>query len=233
VPPTIHHPRRNRRGESRWPPVVATAVALALYSLLPAPLLYGTRYVVPVLEVLLVVPLVAFNPGRLTRESGWSRVVSLVLVMIIVLANLVAFVLLVRALLGYRSLPGRELLLAALQIWLTNVIAFGLIYWELDRGGPVARTQLARDQLPPADFLFPQDTGQQAVTEVAAHSSRSSDWVPSLVDYMYVSVTNSTAFSPTDTMPLTPRAKLLMGLQGIAAMGISLLIVARAVNILR
>jgi hypothetical protein len=233
VPPVIRHPRWHRRGEARWPAVLAVGVALALYALLPAPLLYGTRWVVPGLEVFLVVPLLAFNPRRLTRETRWSRVVSLTLVLVIAVANTVALVLLVRALLGYRSLPGRQLLLAAMQIWLTNVIAFGLAYWELDRGGPVARTQLPREQLPAADFLFPQDTDLGAVAEVAVHSSRASDWVPSLVDYLYVSVTNSTAFSPTDTMPLTPRAKLLMSFQGIAAMGISLLIVARAVNILK
>jgi hypothetical protein len=126
------------------------------------------------------------------------------------------------------------MLLAAGQVWLTNIIAFGLIFWELDRGGPVARTQIReRRDLPPADFRFSQDENDDAVDEVAVGASGRSDWVPTLMDYLYVSVTNSTAFSPTDTMPLSVRAKLLMSVESVAALLTSVLVIARAVGALQ
>ena len=146
-----------------------------------------------------------------------------------VLTNLVALCLLVHDLVSKKSEPGSSLLLAALQVWATNVIAFGLLYWQLDRGGPVARTQLARDELPLADFRFSQDENGDNVVEVSAGSSCESDWIPTFIDYLYVSTTNSSALSPTDTMPLTSRAKVLMGTQATAALLTSLLVIAKAV----
>jgi hypothetical protein len=101
---------------------------------------------------------------------------------------------------------------------------------ELDRGGPVQRVKLARAELPPADFRFSQDEDDDAVDEVAASSSARVDWAPVFVDYLYVSVTNSSAFSPTDTMPLSSRAKLLMSIQAISALIVSLLVIAKAVG---
>jgi uncharacterized membrane protein len=114
----------------------------------------------------------------------------------------------------------------------TNVIAFGLAYWELDRGGPVSRRVKARPQLPHADFRFPQDEDSDAVREVAVGSSEHSGWVAAFVDYLYFSLTNSMAFSPTDVMPLTTRAKALMGLQAFIAFVILALVIARAVSLL-
>src|SRR5205085_9311023 len=106
-------------------------------------------------------------------------------------------------------------------------------YWELDRGGPVKRTQLDHKDLPAADFRFSQDENADAVEEVALTSSLKSGWVPTVVDYLYVWVTNSTAFSPTDTMPLSTRAKLLMSTQCIAALIVSVLVIAKAVGALK
>ena len=126
-----------------------------------------------------------------------------------------------------------NLLLDRLRVWLTNIIVFGLADWELDRGGPVARAQTPRDRLPAADFRFSQDENDDAIDEVAAGSSRIADWVPTLVDYLYVSVTNSTAVSPTDTMPLSVRAKLLMRVESVAAVITSVLVIARAVSTLK
>ena len=140
---------------------------------------------------------------------------------------------LLSALLASHVQDGRALLIAALQVWLTNVIVFGLAFWELDRGGPVARTQQPREQLPPADFRFSQDENDDAISEVAAGSSKRSGWVPALHDYLYVSLTNSTAFSPTDTMPLTGRAKLLMGVECTSALIVSVLVISRGVGILQ
>lgn len=121
-----------------------------------------------------------------------------------VASNLVALGLLICYLVTARSSDGGSLLLDAVQVWVTNVIAFGLIYCELDRGGPVARTQTALDRLPLADFRFTQDN----VIEVTAGVQR--EWMRTLVDYLYLSTRNSSAFSPTDTMPLISRAKILI-----------------------
>ena len=128
---------------------------------------------------------------------------------------------------------GAALLLAAGQVWLTNVLVFALAYWELDRGGPVSRTQIARPRLPVADFRFPQDEDHDAITEVAKRSAAKSGWAPGFIDYFYVSVTNSSAFSPTDTMPLSPRAKLLMATESVSALCMSVLVIAYAVGQLK
>ncbi|HEX4722817.1 MAG TPA: hypothetical protein VH333_09910 [Pseudonocardiaceae bacterium] len=228
----VRRPRHQRRGEARLPAAVVTVIAVLLYLALPPQLLVGPRYVVPVVELLLLVPLLAINPKRVTRQTNLSRVLSLSLVAVIALTNLVALGLLIHDLVTARSGNGQALLLGALQVWLTNIIAFGLAYWELDRGGPVRRTQSARADLPLADFRFSQDENHDTVEEVADGSSKQADWVPTLVDYLYVSVTNSTAFSPTDTMPLTTRAKAMMAIQSIAALLTSLLVIARAVSVL-
>ncbi|MGW2823163.1 hypothetical protein ACWC24_19580 [Streptomyces sp. NPDC001443] len=212
--------------------MVATLVAIALYVALPQQLLVAPRYVLPALELLLLVPLVAINPKRLTRQTTSFRVLSVVLVLLIAVGNLTALGILIHELVHADVKDGRSLLVAALQVWLTNIIAFGLAYWELDRGGPVARTQAPRRDLPLADFRFSQDENDDAVQEVADGASGTSDWVPTLSDYLYTSVTNSTAFSPTDTMPLSTRAKLLMSIQSVAALLTSLLVIARAVSIL-
>ena len=115
---------------------------------------------------------------------------------------------------------GKNLLFYATQIWFTNVLVFGLWYWELDRGGPGERCA-SRHREP--DFLFPQMANPGAATF---------DWHPSFVDYLYVSFTNATAFSPTDTMPLTEWAKVLMMIQSLASLITVALVAARAVNIL-
>jgi hypothetical protein len=221
--------RRDRRGEHRIPPSLAVVVAATLYGLLPNSLLLGPRLLIPLLELALLIALLTTNPLRLTRESRWSRRVSLALTLLIVVTNLVALGLLIHDLVDAQVKRGGSLLLAALQVWATDVIAFALLFWNLDRGGPVARSQLARDQLPLADFRFPHDEDQDAVVEIAAGSSVRADWIPTFVDYLYVSTTNSSAFSPTDTMPLTSRAKVLMGIEATAALLTSVLVIARAV----
>ncbi|WP_392958277.1 hypothetical protein [Streptomyces sp. LN245] len=226
------HPRHERRGEARLPGVLATLAAISLYLALPQQLLITPRYVLPALEVLLLIPLIAINPRRLTRQTRMFRILSLTLVAVIAASNLVALAILVDELVHAGVKDGRALLVAALQVWLTNIIVFGLAFWELDRGGPVSRTQAPRAELPLADFRFSQDENDDAVEEVADGASGSSDWVPTLVDYLYVSVTNSTAFSPTDTMPLTTRAKLMMSIESISALLTSILVIARAVSIL-
>jgi hypothetical protein len=223
-------PRQGRDYEHRFPAALAIVVGVALYAALPSDLTVGSRFVIPGLELALLVPVLAFNPRRLEHQTKVSRALSLALVGVIGLANLVSLVLLVRALVEGAANDSHKLLLAALQVWITNIIVFGLAYWELDRGGPVQRAELSRTEIPPADFRFSQDEDADAVAEVAASSSDRVDWAPVFADYLYVSVTNSSAFSPTDTMPLSSRAKLLMGIQASSALIVSLLVIARAVG---
>ncbi|CAN5379638.1 hypothetical protein BH09ACT10_BH09ACT10_04580 [soil metagenome] len=221
--------RRSANGENRVPPAVAVMVAGLTYAMLPGSLLFAPRFLIPAFEVALLIALIATNPRRMTRETRWSRWVSIGLAAVVILSNLVALGILVEAL-TQKSTPGGPLLIAAMQVWLTNVIGFGLLFWELDRGGPVARMVVPRDQMEAADWRFSHDENADTVTEVASTSSETSGWVPTFVDYLYVSLTNSSAFSPTDTMPLSPRAKVLMGIEATAALLTSLLVIARAVG---
>ncbi len=199
---------------------------------LPSPevcaLLIGPRLVIPLLELALLVALTATNPWRMLRQTRWSRWASVTLAALVIVANLTALGMLISALSNTSEGPG--LLLAAMQVWLTNVIGFGLLYWELDRGAPVRRRTERRDRLPPADWRFSQDENDDAVVEVATGASKSSGWIPTFIDYLYVSITNSSAFSPTDTMPLSTRAKALMSLEPTAALLTSLLVIAKAVS---
>jgi hypothetical protein len=219
--------RRSTAGENRLPPAAAVAVAIVVYALLPSSVQLTNRLVIPAVEVLLLAALIVTNPRRMTRETRWSRWLSIGLAAVVILANLGSLGLLVSEL---SSTNGNQLLVAAMQTWVTNVIGFALLYWELDRGGPVARRREDRSDIPAADWRFSQDENDGAVIEVKRTSSKSADWVPIFVDYAYMSLTNSSAFSPTDTMPLSSRAKVLMGVQATAALLMSLVLVAFAVG---
>jgi hypothetical protein len=221
---------RNRRGEVRLPSACVVVAAIALYALLPEQLILGPRLVIPALEAVLLIVLVCVNPYRMTRDNPWIRAAALTLVGLIAAANTVALVLLLRQLVTTGGSQAPQLLMAAGQVWLTNVIVYGLAFWELDRGGPVARTRLPRYQLPKADFRFPQDEDDDTVIEVKIGSSKISDWIPAVVDYLYMSLTNSSAFSPTDTMPLSTRAKILMGIESTSALVISVVVIAKGVG---
>lgn len=203
--------------------------ALVVYALLPPSLQLLGRFVIPGVEALLLVALIITNPRRITRQTRWSRTVSIGLALLVIVSNLLSLGLLI-AELSSNAPSGENLLVGAMQIWVTNVIGFALLFWEIDRGGPVARRNTPRAEMPAADWRFSHDENQDAVAEVSRSSSELSGWVPVFVDFLYVSVTNSSAFSPTDTMPLTSRAKLLMAIQATAALLVSLLLVARAVG---
>ncbi len=224
------HPSRTALPEHRWPPVIAVLIALGLYAALPGQLLGVERYIILILGLALLVPLIIENPRRFTRRSQVTKWLSIVLAGGLVFANQVALGVLVVALGGGAARDARELLIAAVQVWTVNVIGFTTLYWELDRGGPVLRTMAARADLPPADFRFPQDEDDQAITEVAARSSAVTDWTPRFVDYFYSTISNSMAFSATDAMPLSPRVKMLMALQALGGFVILALVIARSVN---
>ncbi|PRY67076.1 putative membrane protein [Glaciihabitans tibetensis] len=225
-------PKRVVRAEHRLPAVIAIVIVLVLYALLPSTFLPGIRYGVVGIAILLLIPVLILNPARLTRQTRWSRVLSVSNAFLLGAANQIALVQLVYLLVNAGKQDGPSLLIAAVQVWVTNVIVFALIYWEIDRGGPVARRHEERRDLDPADFRFPQDEDHDAITEVAIRSSAKSDWAPGYVDYLYFSLSNSMAFSPTDAMPLSHRAKALMGLESFAGFVILALVIARAVSLL-
>ncbi|MGN6325922.1 hypothetical protein [Pseudolysinimonas sp.] len=225
-------PQQRAEAERRWPVAVAIAVALLLYGLLPSTFTPAIRYGVVAVSTGILVALIFFNPARFVRETRWSRVLSGVQALVLVAGNQVALVELIVQLVTASHQSGPGLLLAALQVWTTNVIAFGVLYWEMDRGGPVARRRDQRSELPRADFRFPQDEDHDTIDEVRAGSSEKSDWMPGYLDYLYFSATDSMAFSPTDVMPLTARAKALMLMEAFAGFVILALVIARAVSLL-
>ncbi|WP_269047637.1 hypothetical protein [Paenarthrobacter sp. Z7-10] len=207
-------------------------MALGLYAALPGAFLPGLRYVVVGVGLTMLIPVVILNPHRMRRQSRWSKYVATGQALLLVAANEVALVQLVIVLTTAGTGNGARDLLSALQVWVTNVIAFALVFWELDRGGPVARRHAPRKELPAADFRFPQDEDHDAIEEVAARSSERIDWVASFFDYFYFSLSNSMAFSPTDTMPLSLRAKVLMAAESFSAFVLLALVIARAVSLL-
>jgi ABC-type transport system involved in multi-copper enzyme maturation permease subunit len=160
--------------------------------------------------------------GRLGVSSEHRRKAAVILLGLLAAANLVGIGLVLGSLVrGHEDLTGAQLLASAAVVLLVNVITFGLVFWELDCGGPVSRA-LAESR-PAPDFQFPQDENPQLA---------GSRWAPALNDYLYIAVTNSIAFSPTDAMPLTHRAKLYMGIESLIAATTVLIVAARAINIL-
>jgi hypothetical protein len=208
-------------GESRWPVTVVVSAAVAMQLALPSNVSLPNRWIIPSLEGAIAVGLIAANPRRINRVSTSLRVAAIGLIGLMSLANCWAAVRLVRHLIHGTAGDAPTLLSTGAAIWLTNVIAFAMWYWELDRGGPAVR---AGGTTEPPDFLFPQYSDPRLAPK---------NWAPVFLDYFYTSFTNATAFSPTDVLPLSLWAKLMMMVQS----GISLvtvgLVVARAVNVLK
>lgn len=212
--------RRRTRGEHRWPASLAVLVAIALQLVLPERAVPLLPHLLPVLELLLVAALLAADPFRINRESSALRAAGLALSGLVGVSNGSSAALLVADLVTGAPTGPAELLLTGAGVWLTNVIAFALLYWELDRGGPAARAAAVRDR---PDLLFPQMQNPELADP---------DWEPTFSDYLYVSFTNCTAFSPTDVLPLSRWAKLSMMVQSAIAIVVVALVVARAVNVL-
>jgi hypothetical protein len=210
-------------GESRWPPAIALvgylALNIALRVWLPSGSPVRVPWLVPAVEGVLLLVLLVGPIGTELRPRKRLHVVALTLVTLLVAAALWATVLLVYDLIkGHGVTQSASKLLASGGIvWLGNNLAFALLYWLIDSGGPVARL---RDPAP-VDFAFTQ----QLSPELAPPG-----WRPVFLDYLHLGFTNATAFSPTDVMPLTHRAKYTMLLQSTVALALFGLIVARAVN---
>jgi uncharacterized membrane protein len=195
--------------------------AIGLQLLLPERLTVGPTWLLPALEAALLIGLSFASPRELEHNHPVRRAVALGMTAVVSLANIFSLYLLIHFLLHKGKVTeGRELIISGMLIWLTNFLIFALWYWELDRGGP-GRRAAGEDEAP--DFLFPQMSDDKI---------EPLDWRPKFIDYTYVSLTNATAFSPTDTMPLTAMAKTIMGIQALVSLVTLGLVVARAVNIL-
>ena len=219
----------SRRAEARWPAFASLIVMLLLYGLTPTE--FVPRLVLIGIAVLMFIPLLVLNPHRLSRETSWSRWLSISFALVLVAGNLADMGSLIVDLVSGSTL-GYRILLTALQVWAASIVAFAIVYWEMDRGGPVSRGTQPRDKLGRPDFKFVQDDDADSVTEVRNQSSQIADWRPGFIDYLYLSLTNMTAFSPTDTMPLSARAKILMGVQSLCGFILLALVIARSVSIL-
>jgi hypothetical protein len=202
---------------------LAVIVALGLQLAVPAQIMEAPRWIMPAIGGALLIPLIWTNPFHLRRDETWLRWIELVLVAVLVAINAVYLVSLIVLLASGETAAGNVLVKAALLIWVTNVVAFALWYWEIDRGGPFARMPEHEHQEERADLLFPQMTVDLPGWE---------RWLPGFTDYLFVAFTASTAFSPTDTMPLTARVKTLMGIQSAMALLTIAVVAARAVNVL-
>jgi uncharacterized membrane protein len=206
--------------ESFWPAQLTLLAAIGLQLALPARLTAGPTWLVPALEGALLVGLSVATPRQLEHEHTGRRRTAISLTAFVSAANVFSLVELTHLLLHRNVSDGHELIVSGVLIWLTNFVIFALWYWEIDRGGP-GRRAAGHDGQP--DFLFPQMSDDRI---------EPLDWRPRFIDYLYVSLTNATAFSPTDTMPLTPMAKSVMGAQSLVSVVTIGLIVSRAVNIL-
>ncbi len=213
----------------------AVLVVVALQLLSSGRVTVGPRWLAPVLELALLIPLSAATAWthdrvrRATTDAHWQAIgrqhevvrwLATVLTAVVTIVNLGSLVLLVRELIEGQAASGAVLLLDATNIWVTNVIAFTLWYWTVDRSGPASRSS-GLDGAP--DFLF---------SNMVKDIRMPADWMPGFVDYLYLSFTNSTALSPADTLPLSQRAKLLMMFQACISLLTIVVVAARAVNIL-
>jgi uncharacterized membrane protein len=219
---------RQDRPEPRWPVSAAVVVAIVFQRLLPSEFVLRPaylHYLLFALEGALLIGLFAANPVRIERRSRPIRTASIALIVLITAGNAASAVLLIKAIVSSQaSVSGQNaaihLLLSGAAIWGTNVIAFALWYWEFDRGGPVNRLE---GTSPYPDLMFPQMTTPELTPQ---------GWGPRFVDYLYLSFTNATAFSPTDVMPMARWAKMTMLVQSAVSLALGALVIARAINIL-
>ena len=211
-------------GESRWPPALALVVFMALNVglrvWLPGDSAVRVRWLLPAIEALLLVVLLAADPQSIARRARLLHRCAVTLVVLLVVAALWTTVLLVYDLIkgiGVTEDP-TQLLATGAVVWVGNNLSFALLYWLIDSGGPIAR---ALQPTAPVDFAFTQHMSPELAP---------SGWRPLFLDYLHLGFTNATAFSPTDVMPLTHRAKYVMLVQSTVALALFGLIVARAVN---
>jgi hypothetical protein len=203
-----------------WGPQVLILAAILLDLTLSTRVTLGPFWLLPALESLALLGLIGSSTRGLVNHPT-RRLVSLALIAVVSAANSVSLILLCKLLIDGGKASGRALIGSGMVLWVTNVLLFAVWFWQLDRGGPIAR-RMGDPDLP--DFMFVQMANKEFARP---------GWEPRLIDYLYTSFTNATAFSPTDTMPLTVTAKLTMAAQSLTALVTVGLVVARAVNILQ
>ena len=212
---------KNRQHEPVWHVQLTMLAAIVLQLLLPDRYVFGSRYALILAEALLLAAMSFTTPKERIFKSLSRRINVFLLLIVSGVANGYSlFRVAERLLQSGKVANGRELILTAVNIYITNIIIFGLWYWEMDGGGPGQRLQAPKHE---QDFLFPQNQHEDY---------KHPHWQPTFIDYLYVSSTNGMAFSPTDTMPLSRRAKLLMLAQATISLIAIALVAARAVNIL-
>lgn len=209
------------RGEHRWPAALAVLVVIALHLTLPQSLTVLPDWVVPVMLAVLLLPLLVGAPRRHHGAAVWARRLSLAVLAVLGIALFTSIAMLANEILSDRPVDARQLFWSAFALWVTSVVVFGLGCWELDGGGPEERHDPAGYT---PDLLFTQ----QDRTDVAPRG-----WLPRFPDYLYVSLTNSMTFGPTDTLPLTVRMKALMGFQSALSLVVIALLAGWAVGSLR
>jgi uncharacterized membrane protein len=206
--------------EPRWPASAALLACVILYVVLPSRLVIGPKWLVPAFIIAALVPLSA-RRHRHPDESPRVRQVTLTLITLVTVANVTSMVLLVRRLLDTSVSQGRALIYSAVAVWLTNVIVYGVWFWEIDRGGP---TQRATEKTTVFDLQFPQLENPHLAPK---------DWYPKFSDYLYTSFANGTSFAPADAMPLSRRMKILFASESVVSLVTIAVVAARAVNILK
>ncbi len=215
--------RAGERGERWWPVALAVIVVAGLHVALPVKYRLDPAWVVPAVLLGLLAALVIGDPGRIDRQKTWLRIVTGVMIAFVTVANLFAAVHLVQDIITNNKLflnNATGMLATGAVIWATNVIAFGLWYWDLDRGGAAAR---AHHPLANPAFVFPE----------MQHTEYAPAWVPEFADYLSLAFWTATAFSPTDISAIKRWAKLLMMIEAVVSLGLGALVIARAINILR
>lgn len=220
------------RHEPRWHASIALIAAIALYATLPPRLTIGPVWVAPVIVLVVLIPLSVLVPHR-HKETRRTRFWSILLIAIVNFFNLTSVLLLVGGLFKPEkaALHSAALLLrTGAQIWATNILVFALWFWELDGDGPDARAHASTaTEFENADFLFPQ---MQMSLASGGSSTQCVDplWKPQFIDYLYLAFTNSTAFSPTDVMPLSRWAKALMTVEALVSLITVVIVIARSIN---
>lgn len=214
----VHY--KNRHIEPVWHVQAALLITILLQLFLNGDLTIGPNALIVGIELALLILLIFIQPKTRAAVTRLRRSIAISLIALISLANLGSLALVIRDLFGGSIIDGKHLILSALAIYITNIIIFGLWYWELDSNG----VQGQSTDVAPIDFLFPQMT--------VPDSKAASGWAPTFFDYLYLSVTNGTAFGTNDSAPLTHRAKFLMTLQSLISIVIIALVITRGVSIL-
>ena len=225
--PSARHPvmpaGAAERGEHWWPVALAILVTAGLHVVLPAQYRVNPRWVVPVVLTALLAVLIIGDPGRIDRQKPWLRIVTATVIAFITVANLFSAARLVADIVTNNKLFANNatgLLATGGVVWATNVIAFGLWYWDLDRGGAAARAHHPYND--PA-FVFPEMQHTEYVPAT---------WVPRFVDYLSLAFWTATAISPTDISAIKPWAKVLMMMEAAGSIVLAALVIARAINVL-